>query len=468
MCVDAVSTAPVIEGIAKQFIKILHKPSIRSDTNLSSKNNKIKPMNSTNNHYNSAASIIAWQYLPQQLTALLPEQIKAQMSQREKRYAEGEKAKTRINDLTPLARRNPNPETKKIVNIAVGIMSALTFSAGAQILTSRLASMSIPASLFIGGAAGVVADKKVMKVMEHHRKKSSTMQALKDIEKQKQADPPKNEFGETFYQSQTALVLKVEGQYLNKLPFSDVGLALGLSGTEYAMSLGIVIGLGLPGGIVLNAIAASLPVVMLWGAASLQNDAFEMPGHNRSLIGQYESSLPIEITEIAANQIAVIDEEIALKQRELAYEQALKVRREKFISEGDTSGRLKNWDMVEADFQIEWYEKEKHQIEKEQDEKREQRYFKFQADVAQMAEQYEPPAGTYSPEQMAQLKIEWVEVQEQKLKESFAHDIQWLNHKYGNKIKHYEEEITTARQRYAEAESRWREERHSDAMKDTV
>ncbi|WP_341734190.1 hypothetical protein [Microcoleus sp. EPA2] len=128
-------------------------------------------MNSTNNHYNSAASIIAWQYLPQQLTALLPEQIKAQMSQREKRYAEGEKAKTRINDLTPLARRNPNPETKKIVNIAVGIMSALTFSAGAQILTSRLASMSIPASLFIGGAAGVVADKKVMKVMEHHRKK---------------------------------------------------------------------------------------------------------------------------------------------------------------------------------------------------------------------------------------------------------------------------------------------------------
>lgn len=420
----------------------------------------------TNHHHNSTASIVAWQYLPQQLTALLPEQIKSQMSQREQQYAEGEKAKKRINDLTPLAKRNPNPETKKIVNIAVGIMSALTFSAGAQILTSGLGSMSIPASLFIGGAAGVVADKKVMKVMEHSRKKSSTQQALKDIQKQKQAHPPQNEFGELYYESQTALVLQVEGQHLNKLPFSDVGLALGLSGTEYAMSLGIVIGLGLPGGIVLNAIAASLPVVMLWGAASLQNDAFEMPGHNRSLIGQYESSLPIEITEIAANQIAVIDEEIALKQRELAYEQALKVRREKFVSEGDTSGRLKNWDMVEADFQIEWYEKEKHQIEKEQDEKREQRYFQFKADVAQMAEQHQPPAGTYSPEQMAQLKIEWMQAQEEKLKENFAHDIQWLNHKYGNKIKHYEEEITTARQRYAAAESRWREQR--DLQKTSV
>ncbi|WP_293349846.1 MULTISPECIES: hypothetical protein [unclassified Microcoleus] len=423
-------------------------------------------MNSTNNHYNSTASIVAWQYLHQELTALLPEQIKSQMSQREKRYAEGEKAKTRINDLTPLAKRNPNPETKKIVNILVGLISAITFSAGARILTSGMGSMSIPASLFIGGAAGVVADKKVMKVMEHSRKKNSTQQALQDIQKQKQAHPPKNEFGELYYESQTALVLQVEGQFLDKLPFSDVGLALGLSGTEYAMSLGIVIGLGLPGGIVLNAIAASLPVVMLWGAASLQNDAFEMPGHARSLIGQYESSLPQEITEIEASQISGIDEEVALKQRELAYEQALNLRREKFISEGDTSGRLKNWDMVEADFQIGWHLTEKHQIEKEQDEKREQRYFKYKADVAQIAEKYEPPAGTYSPEQMTQLKSEWVEVQEQKLKESFAHDIQWLNHKYGNKIDHCEAEIATARQRYAEAESRWREER--DLQKTSV
>ena len=422
-------------------------------------------MTSTNHNHNSAASIVAWQYLHQELTALLPEQIKSQMSQREKRYAEGEKAKTRINDLTPLGRRTANPQTKKIVNILVAVMSATTFSAGAQILTSRLGSLSIPASLFIGGAAGVVADKKVMKVMEHSRKKNGTQQALKDIEKQKQAHPSKNEFGELFYEAQTALVLQVEGQCLEKLPLNDLGLAIGLSGTEYAMSLGIVIGLGLPGGIVLNAIAASLPVVMLWGAASLQNDAFEMPGHARSLIGQYEDSLPKEITELEANQIAGIDEEVALKQRELAYEQALNLRREKFVSEGDTSGRLKNWDMVEADFQIGWYLTEKHQIEKEQDEKREQRYFKFKEDVAQVAEQYEPPVGTYSPSQMAQLKIEWVQAKEEQLKESFAHDIQWLNHKYGNKIKHYEEEIAAAERRYAEAESRWREERHSEKVR---
>ena len=101
-------------------------------------------MTSTHPNHNSTASIVAWQYLHQELTALLPEQVKSQMSQREKRYAEGEKAKTRINDLTPLGRRTANPQTKKIVNILVAVMSATTFSAGAQILTSRLGSLSIP------------------------------------------------------------------------------------------------------------------------------------------------------------------------------------------------------------------------------------------------------------------------------------------------------------------------------------
>lgn len=115
---------------------------------------------------------------------------------------------------------------------------------------------------------------------------------MKDIDKQKQAHPPKNELGELFYQSQTALVLQVEGQNLRPQSPTNLALALGLSGTEYAMSLGIVIGLGLLGGIVLNAIAPSLPFVMLWTAASLQNDAFEMPECDRALIHQYKSHLP--------------------------------------------------------------------------------------------------------------------------------------------------------------------------------
>lgn len=405
---------------------------------------------SRNSHNNSNHIIVSWRYLPEDLIKMLVEQTQSQMSHWEKQDAEAEVAKNRINDLTPSAKRTHNPETKKVVNILVAAMSAITLSAGGQILTSRLGPLSIPASLVIGGAAGVLADKKVMQVVEHARKKSSTQQALKDIDKQKQAHPPKNEFGELYYQSQTALVLQVEGQNLRSQSPTNVALAIGLSGTEYAMSLGIVIGLGLPGGIVLNAIAASLPVVMLWTAASLQNDAFDMPECDRALIKQYEHHLPNEIVEIEAIQIVGIDEEIALKQRELAYEQALEVRREKFVSEGDTSGRLKNWEMVEADFQMSWYAEEKQQVEKELDEKREQRYFQFKADVAQIGEQYQAPVGTYSPAQMTELKVQWVQAKEEELKESFAHDIQWMNHKYGNKIKHLDEEIAAAKWRYSD------------------
>ena len=419
--------------------------------------------NSTRNSNTNPQHIIAsWRYLHQELIKILPEQTQSQMSQWEKQDAEGEVAKNRINDLTPSANRKHNPETKKTVNIFLAAMSALTFSAGGQILTSRLGSLSIPASLVIGGAAGVLADKKVMQVVAHSRKKGSTQQALKDIEKQKQAHPPKNELGELFYQAQTGLVLQVEGKNLEPQPVSDVALALGLTGTEYAMSLGIVIGLGLPGGIVLNAIAASLPVVMLWTAASLQNDAFEMPECDRALIDQYKNHLPEEIVQIEAMQIIGIDEEIALKQRELAYQQGLEVSRQKFVSEGDSNERLKNWEMVEADFQMGWYAEEKHQVEKDLDENREQRIFQLKAEIAEIEEQYQAPVGTYSPAQIGDLKAEWQQAKEQELKKNFADDIQWMNHKYGNKIKHLDEQIATAKSRYSEAESRWREKRDFD------
>ncbi len=420
-------------------------------------------MNSNRNaNTNPQHSIVSWRYLPQDLIKMLVEQTQSQMSQWEKRDAEGEVAKNRVNDLTPSANRKHNPETKKVVNIFVGVMSAITFSAGGQILTSRLGPLSIPASLVIGGMAGVLADKEVMKVVGHSRKKGGTQQVLKDLDKQKQAHPPKNELGELFYQAQTGLVLQVEGKNLEPQPVFDVALALGLSGTEYAMSLGIVIGLGLPGGIVLNAIAASLPVVMLWTAASLQNDAFEMPECDRALINQYTSHLPEEIVQIEAIQIVGIDEEIALKQRELAYQQGLEVRREKFVSEGDANDRLKNWDMAEADFQMGWYAEEKHQVEKDLDEKREQRIFQLKAETAEIDQQYQAPVGTYSPAQMAELKAEWQQVKEQELKKNFAEDIHWMNHKYGNKVKHLEEQIATAKWRYSESETRWREERDSD------
>jgi len=90
-----------------------------------------------------------------------------------------------------------------------------------------------------------------------------------------------------------------------------LGLAVGLSGAEYAMFLGIVAGLGLPGGVLFNVIAAGLPVAMLWTAASIQSECFEMPEHDGDLIEKYLPYPAGELEPVELNKLILIDEEVA-------------------------------------------------------------------------------------------------------------------------------------------------------------
>lgn len=418
--------------------------------------------NSDKNRDNSWSQIVRWIFLKPELAKRLPDKVTAEMSQLVKRYAESEKAKNRIDDLAPSAKRQASSQTKMVAQIVVAAMSAIAFSTGAQILTSRLGHLSVPASLGIGGMAGVLADKKATQVITRKRRKHSTEQTLQDIEAQKQINPSVNEFGQLSYQTQTALVLQVEGKNLEKQPPLDLALALGLSGAEYAMSLAIVGAMGLPGGFLLNAIAASLPVAMLWTAASIQSDCFKMPEHDRDLIEKYQPYPKDELTAQEQNKQALFDEEIAQAERLMNYELALEACRQKFVTEGDSSGIFKNWAMAEANFKIDWLGKEYKQIEQDREQQTEQRLFQFNAELAELEKDYQAPVGTYSPEQIQRNKDKWLKEKSHQLQQSFADDIKWINYKFGNKLKQIEEKVFAAQKQCQTAEQAWQNDNYND------
>jgi hypothetical protein len=405
--------------------------------------------------HNSSAKISAWTFLNQEMVKILSEKIRAKMSQLAEQQAKSEAAKSRINNLAPSANRRQSPQVKKAVKIVVAGISAIAFSAGAQTLTSRLGSLSIPAALGVGSIAGVLADTKATEVITRKRRQQSTKQVLIAIEEQQQANPPLNELGKLSYQTEIALVEQVEGSNLEKQPILDIVLAVGLSGAEYVVSLSIVTGLGLPGGILLNAIVASLPLAMLWTGASIQSQCFEMPEHDRELIDQYEENI-LELTAEQQQQLAQIDEEIDLAEREINYKIALEEHRQKFITESNP--RLKNWQMAEAEFQIDWLNKEKQQFQQECYQIIEPRLFKLKAELNELPNKFQLPTGTYSPDQIKALKDKWLKEQAGKLKADCAQELKWFNYKCENKMKQYDEKIAAAQQQYNEAYQAWKEE----------
>jgi hypothetical protein len=414
-----------------------------------------QPHDSEQNQHNSWAKISAWRFLNQEMVKILPEKIRAEMSQLVEQQAKSEAAKSRITNLAPSANRRQLPGIKNAVKIGVAGMSAIAFSAGAQTLTSRLGYLSIPAALGVGSVAGVLADTKATEVITRKRRQQSTQQALIAIEEQQQANPPVNELGKLSYQIETALVQQVEGSNLEKQPMLDIVLAAGLSGAEYIVSLSIVTGLGLPGGILLNAIVASLPLVMLWTGASIQSQCFEMPEHDRELIDQYEKNIS-EMTEEQQQQQAQIDEELDLAEREIKYKVVLEEHRQKFITESNP--RLKNWQMAKADFQIDWLKKEKQQFQQECYQIIEQRLFNLKADLNELPNKFQPPASIYGPDQIEALKDKRLKEQASKLEADWAQELKWFNYKCANKMKQYDEKIATAQQQYNEAYQVWKEE----------
>jgi len=117
--------------------------------------------------------------------------------------------------------------------------------------------------------------------------------------------------------------------------------------------------------------------------------------------------------------------------------------------------------MAEADFKIVWLGEDKLKLEKECEQLIEQRLFKFKADLAKLPERFEVPAGTFSPQQVAEYKVRWVAEQTGKLREALEQELKWVNYKYSKKIKRCEEGIAGAQEVYAEACRCWEEEKRN-------
>lgn len=401
----------------------------------------------------------ASQHISETTLQNIPQNSLAQMSQYVATEARSELAKTRIDHLSPLARRRTNNNSKTTVRLIVALMSALTFSAGAQILTSRLGKLSLPAALVVGSVAGLVADEKVTQIMTKGNRQKMTQQGLNSIDQQIKTNPPANHLGQLYYQSQKGLIHQVENDNLIPQSTSDIALAVILSGAEYACSLLIILALGGVGSLALEMLAAGLPVAILWAAASLQSNLMEMPEHAHELVYKYDryvldSPSPNELEELNTisdeieNTQKLLQDEAENKKREMAYRQAHEQRKQEFLAKGDTSGRLKNWAMAEADFEAEWYKQQIRFFSNECNEKLEQCKFKNRSDEARLIQYYRPPIGDYSPQEISGDREEWLTSAKLELSRKLKDDLDMIKSKYDNHIQNCQLKVTQAEKKF--------------------
>jgi hypothetical protein len=426
------------------------------------KMNTNQPQN--NNHHQIQLhiwqNVDRWRQLSEEVIKRLPKGLQANASERVKKSAESRIAETRVTDMNPIASRQSSPATKQATKIIVVVVGALTFSAGTQVLTSRLGAAALPAAMAGGALASFLVDDRATKVMTKMRIVHGTKQELNAIG---QGQSPINELDELFYQSQKALVQQVEGKNLEKQLAIDAILAGILSAGEFSTALWIVVQMGLPGGILIEAIAASLPVTIVWLAAAFQSDRFELPEHYDNLIKKYLPYLfPAEGMPEAEVQKLFADKESQEARLDFLV---------KYIAEGDSNGRLKNMAMAEADYEIEMGRDRKQQLELERDRAIEQRLFQHRTDLAELPNKFPAPEieMTGAPHEIKErqqkverIRVQWIKDESAKLEEILAQDIKMISHRYETQIKQCEDDIAAAQKRYEEAYRNWKDD-HEDS-----
>ncbi len=418
--------------------------------------NTNQPQNNNHHQLHIWQNVDRWRQLSQEVIKRVPKGLRANVSERVKKSSESRIAETRIADINPIASRQSSPATKQATKIVVIIVGALTFSAGTQVLTSRLGAAALPAAMAGGALASFLVDDRATKVLTKMRIVHGTKQELNAIGK---GQSPINDLDQLFYNSQKALVQQIEGKNLEKQLAVDAILAGILSAGEFSTALWIVVQMGLPGGILIEMIAASLPVTIVWLAAAFQSDRFELPEHYADLINQY---LPYLLPPEGMPQTEV--------EKLLADKESQEARLDhlmKYVAEGDTSGRLRNMAMAEADYDIDMGRDEKKLLELERDSAIEQRLFQHRQDLAELPNKFPAPEieMTGAPHEIKErqqkvekMRVQWVEQKRAELEEILVQDMKMISHRYETQIKQCEEDIIAARQRYDEGERNWKED----------
>jgi hypothetical protein len=420
----------------------------------------MNPKQPHNNHHPQLhlwQTVDLWRQLAQEVVKRLPKGLRANVSERVKKSAEDRIALARIQDMNPIAYRQPSKGTKNATKIIVVVVGALTFSAGTQVLTSRLGAAALPAAMAGGALASFLVDERATKVFTKMRIAHSTKQEISAIELQGQF--PVNDLDKLFYQTEKALIQQVEAKNLQKQLAIDGILAGSLSAAEFATALWIVVQMGLPGGIFIEAIAASLPVAIIWLAAAYQSDRFELPEYYADLISKYRDYLflPEGMPEAEIEQLLADKESQESRLDHLV----------KYVAEGDTSGRLRNMTMAEADYDKQETVERKKQLELERDRTAEERLFQHRKDLTELPNKFPAPEieMTGAPHEIKErqqkvekMRKEWVIQKSAELEEILAQDLNIIAHRYATMIKQCEDDIIAAQQRYEEGDRNWKED----------
>ena len=381
----------------------------------------------------------SWKNLPQGQLEKLPAKDLAIIKQLVEQQGQSEFASLRITDLSQVAKRPTSPATKLAVKIIATIFSAVTFSAGTQVLTARLGRIGFPSALFAASIAGYLVEDRGTKAITRLRQRQSTLKTLQALERNVQENPPSNELEDKFMRSQFDLLQTVEAGNLHRHFPVDSALAGGLSLAEYVIAFWIVAQLGLPGGLLLEGIAASIPISILWLGAAFQSELFELPELHLELIEKYLPHVfqSESLSEEEVKEIYCLDHCL------------------KFLVQGDPTGQIKNLGMAKADFDLHYYRKRKQQFEQERIQTIEALQNQHHAAITQLPCFFPKQTGL-SDEEFAWKQTRWVEQETRKLEAVLIRDIEMIGQKYNQKIKHCEEEMLHAQQAYQAAYLHWK------------
>ena len=214
----------------------------------------------------------------------LPDTIMLSMKDKVYHYAKYSFAKQRYEDLKEQAYQS-NPETKRLVRTIIVLVGAVTFGAGSGIISQALGKGPITTvGAFAGGALGTyLVDDRANRIFTGLGLKQVTQDAKHQLLEQQQTQITQNQFTLQFYDTQKQLLNKIEGKTLNQPKQADVIIACSLTVVEMAAAFWIV----LPGGILVATLAAGLPGVIIWAAAKMQAEQFDIPERLFKLMAIY-------------------------------------------------------------------------------------------------------------------------------------------------------------------------------------
>jgi hypothetical protein len=215
----------------------------------------------------------------------LPETNFLSMKEKIEHYARYFLAKQRLEDLKDQAYQG-NSEAKNLVKTIIVLVGAVTFSATSGIIgrASGMGKFAIS-----GGFAGAalltyVVDNRATRIFTGLGLKEEAKKAQNLLLEQEQQETINNDLQRKFYLTQQQVLKKMEGKNLTEPKQADLILASGLTVMEIGAAFWIV----LSGGILVATLASGLPAVIIWTAAKMQSDQFEIPEKLYQLREKYE------------------------------------------------------------------------------------------------------------------------------------------------------------------------------------